>query len=198
MSPSSAATVALRLICAQTSASCAQTSALWSWSRSPGHPRSSTAAWGPPAPITRSAGEDPWDSARSFPRSSVSKTGARRAGSIPARLPESHQDAGFEQGFSSRESGHFRICRKDFWPRHDSSHTVTARAGPAAAGCGAGHRHRGAVIVTAIGPDALVCGGQRAADPALAPGDWLSGRAPRSHRGGHWFDPSIAHPSDLR
>src|SRR5579875_1056081 len=25
------------------------------------------------------------------------------------------------------------------------------------------------------------------------PGDWLSGRAPRSHRGGHWFDPSIAH-----
>src|SRR5206468_5868925 len=33
-------------------------------------------------------------------------------------------------------------------------------------------------------------------DPALAPGDWLSGRAPRSHRGGHWFDPSIAHPFD--
>lgn len=27
-----------------------------------------------------------------------------------------------------------------------------------------------------------------------AAGDWLSGRAPRSHRGGHWFDPSIAHP----
>jgi hypothetical protein len=27
--------------------------------------------------------------------------------------------------------------------------------------------------------------------PAM--GDWLSGRAPRSHRGGHWFDPSIAH-----
>ena len=27
-----------------------------------------------------------------------------------------------------------------------------------------------------------------------SPGDWLSGRAPRSHRGGHWFDPSIAHP----
>ena len=26
-----------------------------------------------------------------------------------------------------------------------------------------------------------------------AMGDWLSGRAPRSHRGGHWFDPSIAH-----
>ena len=30
-------------------------------------------------------------------------------------------------------------------------------------------------------------------DPAA--GDWLSGRAPRSHRGGHWFDPSIAHPA---
>src|SRR5689334_18625126 len=24
-------------------------------------------------------------------------------------------------------------------------------------------------------------------------GDWLSGRAPRSHRGGRWFDPTIAH-----
>jgi hypothetical protein len=29
--------------------------------------------------------------------------------------------------------------------------------------------------------------------PSRAAGDWLSGRAPRSHRGGHWFDPSIAH-----
>ena len=29
--------------------------------------------------------------------------------------------------------------------------------------------------------------------PVPAAGDWLSGRAPRSHRGGHWFDPSIAH-----
>jgi hypothetical protein len=28
---------------------------------------------------------------------------------------------------------------------------------------------------------------------AAVTGDWLSGRAPRSHRGGHWFDPSIAH-----
>src|SRR6185437_10940713 len=26
-----------------------------------------------------------------------------------------------------------------------------------------------------------------------AAGDWLSGRALRSHRRGHWFDPSIAH-----
>ena len=39
-----------------------------------------------------------------------------------------------------------------------------------------------------------------ASDPAVRSravwgrqGDWLSGRAPRSHRGGHWFDPSIAH-----
>ena len=30
-------------------------------------------------------------------------------------------------------------------------------------------------------------------NPGPATGDWLSGRAPRSHRGGHWFDPSIAH-----
>jgi hypothetical protein len=29
-------------------------------------------------------------------------------------------------------------------------------------------------------------------------GDWLSGRAPRSHRGGHWFDPSIAHQGRVR
>src|SRR5487761_1256979 len=29
-------------------------------------------------------------------------------------------------------------------------------------------------------------------------GDWLSGRAPRSHRGGHWFDPSIAHRCSAR
>src|ERR1700730_11061737 len=29
-------------------------------------------------------------------------------------------------------------------------------------------------------------------------GDWLSGRAPRSHRGGHWFDPSIAHRCKAR
>jgi hypothetical protein len=34
------------------------------------------------------------------------------------------------------------------------------------------------------------------ADPAA--GDWLSGRAPRSHRGGHWFDPSIAHRCKTR
>src|SRR5580704_19234435 len=32
-----------------------------------------------------------------------------------------------------------------------------------------------------------------AASSGPATGDWLSGRAPRSHRGGHWFDPSIAH-----
>jgi hypothetical protein len=33
----------------------------------------------------------------------------------------------------------------------------------------------------------------RRPDDAAVTGDWLSGRAPRSHRGGHWFDPSIAH-----
>ena len=75
----------------------------------------------------------------------------------------------------------------------DSSHTVTARPGRGGAACGAGRHPGGAVTGLSIGPDTLVCGGQRAADPALATGDWLSGRAPRSHRGGHWFDPSIAH-----
>ena len=36
-------------------------------------------------------------------------------------------------------------------------------------------------------------GSSSADSPVPAAGDWLSGRAPRSHRGGHWFDPSIAH-----
>ena len=55
------------------------------------------------------------------------------------------------------------------------------------------------------GPDALGCGGaggELREQPTVtrspwypAEGDWLSGRAPRSHRGGHWFDPSIAHPA---
>jgi hypothetical protein len=35
--------------------------------------------------------------------------------------------------------------------------------------------------------------GPSAGSTGPAAGDWLSGRAPRSHRGGHWFDPSIAH-----
>ena len=39
------------------------------------------------------------------------------------------------------------------------------------------------------------CRGDLAPTGSAGPvaGDWLSGRAPRSHRGGHWFDPSIAH-----
>ena len=42
---------------------------------------------------------------------------------------------------------------------------------------------------------ALVCFSSDGRDTGLPDaGDWLSGRAPRSHRGGHWFDPSIAHP----
>ena len=52
------------------------------------------------------------------------------------------------------------------------------------------------------GPDALRYGGAGDGPRAVqrsrfrpAAGDWLSGRAPRSHRGGHWFDPSIAHPA---
>ena len=52
------------------------------------------------------------------------------------------------------------------------------------------------------GPDALRYGGAgddlravRRSRFLPAAGDWLSGRAPRSHRGGHWFDPSIAHPA---
>src|SRR5215472_8498582 len=43
------------------------------------------------------------------------------------------------------------------------------------------------------GRDTLRCGGCGAMMLPRYPGDWLSGRAPRSHRGGHWFDPSIAH-----
>jgi hypothetical protein len=47
------------------------------------------------------------------------------------------------------------------------------------------------------GSDALLCGGCGAVMLPRYPGDWLSGRAPRSHRGGHWFDPSIAHEPAL-
>jgi hypothetical protein len=45
------------------------------------------------------------------------------------------------------------------------------------------------------GRNALVCVFVQASGDPGSPGtgDWLSGRAPRSHRGGHWFDPSIAH-----
>ena len=50
-------------------------------------------------------------------------------------------------------------------------------------GCAAGMRYPG----YALGGGSL----------SRAAGDWLSGRAPRSHRGGHWFDPSIAHQPDL-
>ncbi len=38
----------------------------------------------------------------------------------------------------------------------------------------------------------------RCATLYLFPGDWLSGRALRSHRRGHWFDPSIAHQRNPR
>jgi hypothetical protein len=47
--------------------------------------------------------------------------------------------------------------------------------------------------------DTLVCVGPRAIRPLGAgpfwghQGDWLSGRALRSHRRGRWFEPSIAH-----
>ena len=55
---------------------------------------------------------------------------------------------------------------------------------PTAAGCG--DARSGSPIRYSV-----VAAG-RFTGPAI-PGDWLSGRAPRSHRGGHWFDPSIAH-----
>jgi hypothetical protein len=41
---------------------------------------------------------------------------------------------GFEQGFSSRESGHFRICRKEFGLCLNPSHKVAARGGLTAVG----------------------------------------------------------------
>jgi hypothetical protein len=41
--------------------------------------------------------------------------------------------------------------------------------------------------------DALIYERSTVTRHAVDTGDWLSGRAPRSHRGGHWFDPSIAH-----
>src|ERR1700677_4943312 len=45
--------------------------------------------------------------------------------------------------------------------------------------------------------DALRYGAPGTRQRLRYPGDWLSGRAPRSHRGGHWFDPSIAHQQKL-
>ena len=53
---------------------------------------------------------------------------------------------------------------------------------------------RGCRAGVAARPACATLGGARA-DRSCPPaaGDWLSGRAPRSHRGGHWFDPSIAH-----
>ena len=92
-------------------------------------------------------------------------------------MPESHRDAGFEQGFSSSELGHFRTLMAEFRLCHDQSHTVIgggtaagrqwavpgwrpprARWGPRPVPRG-GNDDR---------PDALVCGGQRAVWPALA------------------------------
>ncbi len=51
----------------------------------------------------------------------------------------------------------------------------------------------GRALMPGRDPDALLCGGCGTVHRPAIPGDWLSGRAPRSHRGGHWFDPSIAH-----
>src|SRR5215469_15388428 len=48
-----------------------------------------------------------------------------------------------------------------------------------------------------LSADALVCDGLADRSTGAGAGDWLSGRAPRSHRGGHWFDPSIAHPGRI-
>ena len=71
--------------------------------------------------------------------------------------------------------------------------------------------HCGVRLRAASGPDALRYGdagdeppewqasavSRRRLQSRTAAGDWLSGRAPRSHRGGHWFDPSIAHHDGL-
>ncbi len=51
-----------------------------------------------------------------------------------------------------------------------------------------GRRRQAAAAVMRYPESASAAGAQ-----AAGTGDWLSGRAPRSHRGGHWFDPSIAH-----
>jgi hypothetical protein len=84
------------------------------------------------------------------------------------------------------------ITHSDGWWGEGRAVMRTVPGWPARATAGAGH---GLCRAWRNGdrPDALVCGGQRAVQPLLVSGDWLSGRAPRSHRGGHWFDPSIAH-----
>jgi hypothetical protein len=148
---------------------------------------------GPTRPCHPLCRADPWDASRLSPRSPVCNwcpTSGKHTGPAAGIPPR----RGFEQGFSSRESGHFRICRKEFGLCLNPSYKVAALGGLTAVVCGASRQPGGAVVGTAIGRDALVCGGQRAVDPGPGGGDWLSGRAPRSHRGGHWFDPSIAHP----
>ena len=62
-------------------------------------------------------------------------------------------------------------------------------------------RLRQSLLAAAL-PRVLACANLRSPRGGLVPaagaGDWLSGRAPRSHRGGHWFDPSIAHSCKSR
>src|SRR5262245_53823952 len=106
----------------------------------PGQPRFSTAAWGPPAPITRSAGEDPRDAARSSPRVTYQQIGARRAGSIPAWLPESHQHAALSRGFPAGNQDISGFAARKFGRALTPSPTVAAPGGLTAVPCGTG-RH---------------------------------------------------------
>src|SRR5580698_3999372 len=63
---------------------------------------------------------------------------------------------------------------------------VTPRACHVPLGCATLWKRCDETAAEAVGPGS---------SQGPATGDWLSGRAPRSHRGGHWFDPSIAHPA---
>ncbi len=94
---------------------------------------------------------------------------------------------------SRAEGGGLRNERQTRGPRQRATGGLPARGRPVA--LASGHRRRACARLWGRRRRAA-----RAADHDTVPwypaeGDWLSGRAPRSHRGGHWFDPSIAHPA---
>ena len=104
--------------------------------RSPGQPRPSTAAWGPPAPITRSAGEDLWVDAHSFPRSLVSKLVPNEREAYRPGYRNPTKTRALSRGFPAVNQDISGFAGRIF----DSSHTVTALTGLKAAARGAG-RH---------------------------------------------------------
>ena len=105
--------------------------------------------------------------------------GGAGAGTVSRRAARSGGTGAIEIRQPSRISIQSKFCRMTDLPRGRTG--PGARPGNAWPGCATLWGRRG--DLRAVRRSRLL--------PAA--GDWLSGRAPRSHRGGHWFDPSIAH-----